>query len=239
MSCYLYRLAAADGELLYIGISDRWTRRMGQHEASKSWFGDVASVSVQRFETREDALTAERNAIRSERPRHNVTHAPALAEPPPPEGADAWLMPWECDDCERRVDHHDYHGGGAIVLMRSEYRAWQVARRERREFERQRKAETGLSFVVYNGNEIRKFERRMKWHVWCNACCVKRYVGEDDEADLPAHYWIPLDEIETPAEFMERTAHLHESKGWFAQTQWDLIAHRFAAALRTGKDPRW
>ena len=113
MSCHLYRLTAADGTLLYIGISDHWARRMGQHQATKPWFADVSGVNVTTYPTREDALAAERAAIKAERPLHNVAHAPrpgdALTVKAPSNdvtgcGLDSEAIEWECWRCLQPID---------------------------------------------------------------------------------------------------------------------------------------
>lgn len=69
----LYRHFSRDGALLYVGISLRPLRRLGEHGDSK-WFDEIAKVEMERFPTRLHALTAEREAIISERPIHNVIH---------------------------------------------------------------------------------------------------------------------------------------------------------------------
>lgn len=70
----LYRLYDADSELLYIGISDTWSRRMAQHHATKLWFPAVRRVDLEPFPSRSAVLDAERHAIERERPLFNVQH---------------------------------------------------------------------------------------------------------------------------------------------------------------------
>ena len=69
----LYRHFAADGTLLYVGISLSAVARLAQHRDSK-WFDDIALVKISRFESREKALVAEEIAIKTERPVHNIVH---------------------------------------------------------------------------------------------------------------------------------------------------------------------
>lgn len=71
----VYRLYSKSGELLYVGISDKPTRRWTQHEARKPWYPEVHASTVEWHPTREAALSYERRAIRIERPRYNVEHA--------------------------------------------------------------------------------------------------------------------------------------------------------------------
>lgn len=68
----LYRLFDQTGVLLYVGIAGNPGRRWEQHRADKPWWGDVATTRLEHFPTREAALSAELDAIRSENPRHNV-----------------------------------------------------------------------------------------------------------------------------------------------------------------------
>ncbi|WP_381801088.1 GIY-YIG nuclease family protein [Streptomyces niveus] len=70
----LYRLRTSAGLLLYVGISDDPLRRWPEHAKDKPWFSIVANFATEWFESREAALDAERSAIRSERPLHNVLH---------------------------------------------------------------------------------------------------------------------------------------------------------------------
>jgi hypothetical protein len=66
----LYRQYAADGTLLYIGISNNAFARTGQH-AKKPWAGKVARVEIVPYPTRERAKRAECFAIGNERPIYN------------------------------------------------------------------------------------------------------------------------------------------------------------------------
>ena len=71
----LYRFFDAAAALLYVGISRRPEDRFKQHAADKSWWPQVAERSVEWFDTRHEALTAESHAIKSESPRHNIAGA--------------------------------------------------------------------------------------------------------------------------------------------------------------------
>ena len=71
----LYRLLAANGRLLYVGISGNPDFRWGQHSTSKTWWPEVADRKIEWFPTREEAAGAEIVAIKEERPLHNKQHA--------------------------------------------------------------------------------------------------------------------------------------------------------------------
>lgn len=69
----LYRHYDADGRLLYIGVSRSAAQRLAQHKASR-WDWRIAKVTVQYYSSRDEALAAERQAIKAEDPRFNIAH---------------------------------------------------------------------------------------------------------------------------------------------------------------------
>lgn len=68
----LYRLFDDAGVLLYIGVTNEWSRRDGEHARTKPWWGEVTRVERKSFPTRDSVLAAEKHAIRSENPRYNI-----------------------------------------------------------------------------------------------------------------------------------------------------------------------
>jgi len=74
MRTALYRQYAEDGSLLYVGISLNVQNRLSQHYKSSAWFTEVTDVKIEWFATREEALRAEVNAIKSEKPKCNIHH---------------------------------------------------------------------------------------------------------------------------------------------------------------------
>lgn len=74
-SACLYRHFDGDGALLYIGVSLNVVMRLAQHRDHSAWFEAIAKVTVERFPTRAKAIAAEREAIRQERPKHNIHHS--------------------------------------------------------------------------------------------------------------------------------------------------------------------
>jgi len=81
----LYRHFNKDGELLYVGISLRAAERLRQHIDGSCWRYEIASVTVEWFDTRDAALDAERLAIKSEAPIFNKTHSTRPKPAPDPE----------------------------------------------------------------------------------------------------------------------------------------------------------
>ncbi|MEV2239603.1 GIY-YIG nuclease family protein [Micromonospora sp. NPDC049891] len=70
----LYRLHSGAGVLLYIGITNDVRRRFSNHARRKAWWVDVdpARTRVEWLPCRDEAETAELQAIRDEKPLHNV-----------------------------------------------------------------------------------------------------------------------------------------------------------------------
>jgi hypothetical protein len=77
---HLYRHFAADGALLYVGVSLSTVHRLSGHKKHSHWFADIARVEIQSFESRAAALTAECEAVKKERPRHNIHHRWSLRD---------------------------------------------------------------------------------------------------------------------------------------------------------------
>jgi len=68
----LYRMYDANDVLLYVGITSRGARRFAEHAADKPWWRHVDRIDLEHHRTREQVENAERIAIASERPLHNV-----------------------------------------------------------------------------------------------------------------------------------------------------------------------
>jgi predicted GIY-YIG superfamily endonuclease len=73
---WLYRIfEGRKGKLLlYIGVTNSLPRRMAEHQADKEWFPETGRIAFETYPDRKAVLAAEKNAIRSEHPLHNVTH---------------------------------------------------------------------------------------------------------------------------------------------------------------------
>lgn len=69
----LYRFYAADGELLYVGVTQNLEIRWRSHERDKIWWIDVARKEYLILETRAAADELERTAIQTEHPRYDRT----------------------------------------------------------------------------------------------------------------------------------------------------------------------
>ncbi len=128
----MYRHFAADGALLYIGISHSPTQRSGQHKQKAAWYYEVTSTSVQWFASRREAEAAEKAAIIAERPPHNVVWNRAAKKP----GRRLRRMPqWLTDRLEdfahmhapeysSRLDKIDRDFGAALEYTERGHRFW-------------------------------------------------------------------------------------------------------------------
>jgi len=70
----LYRFYDDTEQLLYVGITANPPQRFKAHRADKHWWSTVSTVRLQTFMSRRELESAEREAIKSERPIYNVTH---------------------------------------------------------------------------------------------------------------------------------------------------------------------
>lgn len=73
----LYRLYAADGTLLYVGVTGNLLKRFREHRYKKSWWPQVTGMRLAYYDSRAEAEEAEDAAIRSENPVHNILRTPA------------------------------------------------------------------------------------------------------------------------------------------------------------------
>lgn len=99
----LYRFFGHDEELLYVGITMNPAGRWPKHRSDKPWWAEVATITVETFESRREALDAETEAIKTEHPRHNIAHAERLEEVRPAPA----LIEWTCYSCEELIDDGD------------------------------------------------------------------------------------------------------------------------------------
>lgn len=74
MAEHLYRHFDSKGKLLYVGISLSALNRLAQHSAVSSWYCKIKTVTIEHFDTRAAAISAEFAAIKNERPRYNIMH---------------------------------------------------------------------------------------------------------------------------------------------------------------------
>lgn len=74
----VYRHFDKDGNLLYVGMSMNPFKRLGGHRFESIWFDRIVKITIERYPTKWDAITAERRAIRNENPQFNKSVLSAL-----------------------------------------------------------------------------------------------------------------------------------------------------------------
>lgn len=92
----LYRFYDTDDQLLYVGITDRGPRRWREHMAHKPWWSDVARIDLEHIEGRRAAERAERQAIITEQPLHNIVHARAKSTSRSDPSTPSWVNAHTC-----------------------------------------------------------------------------------------------------------------------------------------------
>lgn len=128
----LYRFFNASGELLYVGITSRDVTRWESHAKTKEWWPAVAATTVEHYDSRSLAEAAEAEAIRTERPRHNVVHSgtPASRRPPRrrrPRSSSLPTTPGTVVDLNDLVDAHEVAellglaSANSVRVYRSQY----------------------------------------------------------------------------------------------------------------------
>jgi len=70
----LYRHYDKDDNLLYVGISLSAYTRLSQHKSNSEWAATAVKMTTEPFNSRVDALEAEKKAIINEKPLFNVVH---------------------------------------------------------------------------------------------------------------------------------------------------------------------
>lgn len=69
----LYRMYDRGDRLLYVGITADMSDRIQGHREGKGWWGEVVTIRLEHYPNRLAALRAEKQAISSENPVHNIS----------------------------------------------------------------------------------------------------------------------------------------------------------------------
>jgi len=80
MNTELYRHFDNENALLYVGISLSTFKRLSQHKDHSQWFNKVSRVTIEHFPTREEAIAAEKKAIKTEDPKFNIANKKTARE---------------------------------------------------------------------------------------------------------------------------------------------------------------
>ena len=70
----LYRHYDKYGALLYIGVSLHAVQRLIDHRDKSHWYEDITRIEVQWYLSRSEAYAAEKHAIKTEKPKHNIVY---------------------------------------------------------------------------------------------------------------------------------------------------------------------
>lgn len=76
----LYRHFDANGVLLYVGLTTNLLLRLSQHSTHSKWFGQITTITIERFPSMEVLIDAENEAITKENPIFNLRR-PVLSFP--------------------------------------------------------------------------------------------------------------------------------------------------------------
>lgn len=71
----LYRHFNSESLLIYVGITSDPAKRLRAHQSRSQWWAEVADggyTTYETFDSREELILAEKDAIASERPRDNI-----------------------------------------------------------------------------------------------------------------------------------------------------------------------
>lgn len=81
---FVYRAFGVHGELIYVGISQRWERRLEDHRKWSRWWKYVQHIEIQEFADRAGAFAMESWAISHEVPLGNTDLQEKHCPPTPP-----------------------------------------------------------------------------------------------------------------------------------------------------------
>lgn len=75
----VYRLYDAAGELVYVGYSADAIKRSMQHARKSSWWPEIVRAECDFYDTREEAMAAEKALIKRHQPRFNKVNTDGYA----------------------------------------------------------------------------------------------------------------------------------------------------------------
>lgn len=228
----LYRLYSAAGTLLYVGIADNIPNRLKQHSKDKAWWPEVTSTAFQQFDTRAEAEAAEKRAIQTERPVHNIVHN--QARKPAAVFSERYIN-WLCELCAEPIDLTAGKESGYLQITNAEATRWHT---ENREWQRQYPdgvydgPDTG-GLRTANMTAVGATPKPMHWEHVCKQCDTARNDAQQAQGLEPdgGHYWVDLTRVRTPGNFLEWTAHVM-AKPWAAEhTDWLKLTAKVAGWL--------
>lgn len=209
----LYRLYAADEELLYVGIAGNPGRRFEQHRKDKQWWGDVANIQLEHHTTRDSASKAERNQIQTLRPKYNIVHNKPIKSKKSRDVTN--LVDVVCTSCNAVIVGDGYlevDDGKAMHQHMNPPEPDIVYEKD------------DVRLDGFSGGQLLDWPAPVSWEAYHWAC------DPDIEAGT---YWIEVDRIATYADVLDWTAHLME-KNWFNETDWSDLLRNVANGVPRG-----
>ena len=196
----LYRLFDIDDVLLYVGIAGNPGRRFEEHSKTKPWWSLVDHVDLEHYDTRWEAAAAERHAIETEAPLHNIVYN--LRSASETEATEETIV-FECEECGDPITGAGWLDTDNVELARcqAELATWN----ERRD--------STISALLDR-------PRSIPWRAWHMLC------APDGDRE---HYSIPLDRLRTRAHLLWWTSQLM-GFAWFSSTNWRAILDRYATS---------
>lgn len=198
----LYRFYNDVGVLLYVGITINPGARLTKHKDTKTWWQDVARVDLEHYPDRTELLSAERQAIETEKPLHNIRM----------NGSNASRLEWPCDICGEKVED----GEGYLTVSYRDIAQWEQWHEE---FDRSRRERAQGGITFYCVSDLNDMPPRAAWKVLHRRC---------DPEPASSDYWYEIGRIRTPADVFARTAHLM-GKRWINSTDWQNVLWRLEA----------
>lgn len=200
----LYRFYNRAGDLLYVGITNNPARRFAKHSDEKSWWRHVARIALEQHPSREALRAAERMAIETERPIHNVRMNGL--------GSGRASIVWNCDVCGTAIADDE----GYVTASYREINAYPDLVVE---WERRHPSQVE-GWDVRSFTDYMDYPEPASWRVLHRAC---------DPFPTSNDYWISVERIRTLEQVIGWTAHLMESKQWIGNTTWTSVLRRVAA----------
>ncbi len=230
----LYRLYSASGVLLYVGIADNIPSRLKQHSKDKPWWPEVTSTAFQQFATRAEAEAAEKAAIRTEQPAHNVVHN-RQRKRPPATFAERHIN-WMCELCGEPIDTTAGKEPGYLQIKTSEATRWHSQTREWHHEYPDGEFVPGShpgGLRMANMRAVGAKPKPMHWEIVCQPCDSERNAKRESDGLAPdgEHYWVDLARVKTPGNFLEWTAHLMEKVWVRDHTDWLHLTAKVAGWL--------
>jgi predicted GIY-YIG superfamily endonuclease len=199
----LYRFYDRTDVLLYVGITMNLPTRMFKHKGTKPWWTSIADIQVEHFATRGEALTAERKAIREERPLYNEQHNRFVDV----QASDPGRLYAACEDCGALLADDD----GVLHINQLELREREDAYRQ---YERRQDARGSWAPVDFG--DLLSLPDEATWRVQCDNCAQCEFC-----------YDIDIGRALTWPELMDWTVHLSE-KSWIEYTNWFALMRSVA-----------